>query len=90
METKTMNPDKTQEPNHEQLLKLLEMQVAAARERRAARETKRGNAGLIGLSIIVAGAAIALWMLTVLLEQMRPQRADRRESASAGAIEHAR
>ncbi len=90
METKTMNPDKTQEPNHEQLLKLLEAQVAAARERRTAREAKRSNAGIIGITFIVVCAGIALWMLTVLLEQMRPQRGERRESASAETIEHAR
>ena len=83
----SMNPDNTQEANPEQLLKLLETQVAAARERRAARETSRSKAGTIGLFIIVGGATIALWMLMLLLEQMRPQRAERRESASTAATE---
>ena len=85
-----MNADKTQEANPEQLLKLLEQQVADARDRRTARETSRSKGGTIGLFIIVGGAAIALWMLMLLLDQMRPQRGERRESASAGATEHNR
>ena len=86
----TMNPDKTQEANPEQLLKLLEAQVAEARNRRAARDSSRGKAGTIGLFIIVGGAAIALWILMMLLEQMRPQRGERNESASARPAESAR
>ena len=85
-----MNPHKTQEANPEQLLKLLEMQVADARNRRAARETSRGKAGTIGLFIIVGGATIALWMLMMLLDQMRPQRRERKESASAQPAQPAR
>ena len=90
METKTMTPDKTQEPNHEQLLKLLEMQVAAARERRAARATTRSKAGLIGIFVIAGGAAIALWVLLLVLEQMRPQHGTRVENAGAETKEAAR
>ena len=85
-----MNSDQTQEANPEQLLKLLEQQVADARDRRTARETSRGKAGTIGLFIIVGGAAIALWVLLLLLEQMRPQRGERRETTSAQAGELAR
>ena len=85
-----MNPHQTQEPNPEQLLKLLEAQVADARNRRTARETSRGKAGTIGLFIIVGGAAIALWVLMMLLDQMRPQRGGRNESASAQPAEGAR
>ena len=80
----------TQESNPEQLLKLLEMQVAVARERRAARETGRGHAGTAGLFIIVAGAAFALWMLTVLLDQMRSQQGERKDNASVAPAESAR
>ena len=76
MEKTSISSDKTQEPNSEQLLKLLETQVAAARERRMARESGRGKAGTIGLFIIIAGAAFALWMLTLLLENVRPQRGE--------------
>ena len=85
-----MNADNTQEANPEQLLKLLETQVSAARDRRAARETSRSKAGMIGLFIIVGGAAIALWMLMLLLEQMRPEHAEHRESASAQAARMSR
>ncbi len=85
-----MIANETRETNPEQLLKLLEMQVAAARERRAAREQGRSHAGTIGIFIIVAGAAFALWMLTVLLDQMRPQHGERKENASATPIERAR
>ena len=82
-----MNSDHTQEANPEQLLKLIETQVAAARSLRAARETSRGKAGTIGLFIIVGGAAIALWILLLLLEQMRPQHAEHRGNASAAIVE---
>ncbi|MEO6740041.1 MAG: hypothetical protein ABIP20_07305 [Chthoniobacteraceae bacterium] len=85
-----MNPDKTQEANPEQLLKLLEVQVAAARERRAAREGRRSKVGTIGLFIIIGGAALALWVLTLLLEEMRPQRGERKESGAAPAVENIR
>ena len=85
-----MIPDKTQEPNSEQLLKLLEMQVAAARDRRLARENSRSKAGMIGLFIIVGGAAIALWLLLLLLGQIHPQRAAHSESASAEVGERVR
>ena len=78
-----MNPEKTQEAQPEQLLKLLESQVAEARARRSERETSRGKAGMIGLFLIVGGAALALWVLMMLLEQMRPERGARRENASA-------
>ena len=85
-----MNSDHTQEANPEQLLKLIETQVAAARSRREARETSRGRAGTIGLFIIVGGAAIALWILMLLLDQMRPQHAEQRGNASAASVEIAR
>ena len=85
-----MNSDHTQEANPEQLLKLIETQVAAARSRRTARETSRGKAGTIGLFIIVGGAAIALWILMLLLDQMRPQHAEHRGNASAASVEIAR
>ena len=85
-----MNPDKTQDANPEQLLKLLEVQVAAARQRRATHETSRRKAGTIGLFIIIGGAALALWILTLLLEQMRPQRGGRTEKAAATAPENIR
>ena len=85
-----MNPDKTQEPNPEQLLKLIELQVASARERRLARDSGRGRAGTIGLVVIVGGAAIALWLLMLLLEPMRPQHGGGTESAGVQTKEAVR
>ena len=87
MENKTMSLDKTQEANPEQLLKLLEMQVTAARARRAAQETSRRSVGTVGLVIIIGGAAFALWMLSLLLGQMRPERGGNQEGTHAPAAE---
>lgn len=90
MDNKTMSLDKTQDANPEQLLKLLEMQVTAARERRAARETGRRTVGTVGLIIIIGGAAFALWMLSLLLGQMRPARGGNQENADGPAAEISR
>ena len=79
-----MNDDKNAQPQAEQLLKLLEGQIAASRARRIAPESSRGKAGVIGVVIIVIGAAIALWMLMVMLEQMRPQHGG--QAAPAGEV----
>ncbi len=85
-----MSRDKTQEPNSEQLLKVLELQLASARERRLARDAGRGKAGTLGIVVIVAGAAVALWVLSAMLEQMRPQHGERMESAGAASNEGVR
>ena len=90
MEKTSISSDKTQEPNSEQLLKLLEAQVAAARERREVRETRRSKAGTIGLFIIIGGAALALWMLMLLLDQMRPQRAASNANGAVPPVANAR
>jgi hypothetical protein len=66
------------------------MRLAESRNRRTARETGRGKAGTIGLVVIVGGAAIALWVLLLVLEQMRPQHGTGRESAGADTKEVAR
>jgi hypothetical protein len=77
METVAMNkPEKTQEPHPEQLLKQLEAQMNASRQRRTARESGLSKNGVIGIVIILVGAAIALGMLMMMLEQMRPQGAE--------------
>ncbi len=85
-----MNADKTQEANPEQLLKLLELQVAAARERRTSGEIRRSKAGTIGIFVIIGGAALALWILTLLLEQMRPQRGEPHEVVNVSTAEGGR
>lgn len=77
METVAMNkPEKTQEPQPEQLLKQLEAQMFASRQRRAAQESGRSKKGIIGIVIILVGAALALGILMMMLEQMRPQAAE--------------
>ena len=65
---------------------MLDLQLAAARERRSARGGERSHAGLIGLVVIMAGAAVALWLLMTMLEEMRPSRAEESEPV-AGAVE---
>jgi hypothetical protein len=69
-----MNPEQNVKPEAEQLLKLLDMQLAAARERRNAKGNSRSHAGIIGLAVILGGAALALWMLMFMLEEMRPEK----------------
>jgi hypothetical protein len=86
METNAMNNiDKTHEPQPEQLLKMIESQLAAARERRLARETNRSKTGVIGIVTIVVAATVALWMLMVMLEQMRPAAMDGAERVNIEA-----
>lgn len=79
-----MTDDKNAQPQAEQLLKLLESQIAASRARRTAPDSSRSKAGLIGVIVIVIGAAIALWLLMVMLEQMRPQHGG--QAAPAGEV----
>ena len=66
-----MNQDNSPQPQTEQLLNMLEAQIAASRAQRTSQNSSRSKTGLIG--VIVIGAAVALWMLMVMLEQMRPQ-----------------
>src|SRR5258708_37216174 len=66
---KAMNEKQTPQPEAEQLLRLLDMQLAAARERRPARESSRSKTGVTGLVVGVMGAVIAQVMLMMLLVQ---------------------
>ena len=68
-----MSDDKNAQPQAEQLLKLLEGQIAASRARRATPDASRSKAGLLGVILIIGVAAFALWLLMAMLEQMRPQ-----------------
>jgi hypothetical protein len=79
-----MNEEKTPQPEADQLLKVIEMQMAASRARRITRESSRSRTGVIGIVVIVVGAAVALWMLLIMLEQMRPEH---REQAGASNAE---
>ena len=81
-----MNEEKSPQPQTEQLLKMIEMQIAASRERRAVKESGRSKAGLIGLVVIMIGAAVALWMLMEMIEQMRQQRLGQPEQPAAATL----
>ena len=81
-----MNEEKSPQPQTEQLLKMIEMQIAASRERRAVKESGRSKAGLIGLVVIMIGAAVPLWMLMEMLEQMRQQRLEQPEQPAAATL----
>lgn len=81
-----MNEEKTPQPQAEQLLKLLDMQLAAARERRGAKDFKRSNTGMIGLVVIVTGAAVALWILMTMLEGMRPPQPQNQPAPAAAEM----
>ena len=54
-----MNDQPTQQPDPEQLLKVLEMQMAASRERRLARESSTNRTGIVGI-VVVTVATITL------------------------------
>lgn len=71
-----MNDKQTPQADPEQLMKLLDMQMAASRQRRMADESTRSRTGMIGIVVIVIGAAVALGMLMMMLEQMRPEHRD--------------
>ncbi|MEQ1860123.1 MAG: hypothetical protein ABMA13_09320 [Chthoniobacteraceae bacterium] len=72
-----INPTKSTEPTPEQLLKLLEMQIATKRARR--RTTPRHRAAVVAtaLLLIVLGAVAALLILQQTVAEMpRGNRAD--------------
>lgn len=71
-----MNDKQTPQADPEQLLKLLDVQMAASRQRRQAQESARSRAGMIGIAVIVIGAAVALGMLMMMLQEMRPEHRD--------------
>lgn len=61
-------------PTPEQLLKLLDAQMVASRQRRESQGTNRTAVRIFLLGFIVVGAALALWVLMYMLEEMRPNR----------------
>jgi hypothetical protein len=63
---------KSEQPTPEQLLRMLDLQMTAMRERRSAQTPNRGPLRIFAVGIIVVGAALALWVLMYLLEDMRP------------------
>ena len=66
--------NKPQTPTADQLLQLLDIQLTATRERRTASESNRTTFRVLALAFIVIGAAVSLWVLMYVLEEMRPQK----------------
>jgi hypothetical protein len=65
----------SQQPNAEQLLKLLDSQMAALRQKREVNSPNRNAVRVFSLCVIVFGAALALWVLSYMLDEMRPGKA---------------
>lgn len=68
--------NKSPEPTPEQLLKMLDIQMATLRERRSAQAPSRTAMRVFSLSFILIGVALALWVLMHLLEEMQATRPD--------------
>jgi hypothetical protein len=63
----------SQQPTAEQLLKLLDTQLASMRQKREVESPSSRNAlRVFSLCVIVFGAALALWVLMYMLDEMRP------------------
>jgi hypothetical protein len=67
-----MSDDQTKsaEPTPEQLLKLLDLQIAAKRERRAATPSRRGALIAVALVVIICGALVALLILQQMIADL--------------------
>jgi|GEM_PF-5495469 len=70
MEAKT----KPQEATPEQLLKMLDLQLAQMRQKRAVEPGNKNAIRVFSLCVIVFGAALALWVLMYMLDEMKPQK----------------
>jgi hypothetical protein len=60
-----------QQPTPDQLLRLLDIQMAESRRKREAQATKSNTFRVLAMVIIVGGAALALWVLMYMLDEMR-------------------
>ena len=60
------------QPTPEQLLKLLDVQMEASRRARDTRKESRASMRILSIGIIVVVAFVALWLLMMMLEEMRP------------------
>ena len=81
-----MDDNKPAEPSAEQLLKMLDLQLAASRERRAGRGggSSRTTFRVGALVLVLAVLFAALWALSFLIEEMRPAQ---REGQPVEAVE---
>ncbi len=63
----------SQQPSAEQLLKVLDTQLAAMRQKREVDgSSNRNGLRVFSLCVIIFGAALALWVLMYMLDEMRP------------------
>jgi len=69
-----MDENKSAQPTPEQLLKLLEAEIGASRQKRIKQETKRRTIQVVGIILIVIGAAIALCILMFMLDDLQSER----------------
>jgi hypothetical protein len=63
-------PNKSPEPTPEQLLKLLDLQIAAARSRKRGNPRNRVVLAVAAVFIIFLGALVALFLLQTMVEDM--------------------
>jgi hypothetical protein len=59
------------QPSPEQLLKLLDAQMEASRRNRETHKDNRMSMRILSIGVIVVVAFVALWLLMVMLEEMR-------------------
>jgi hypothetical protein len=61
-----------EQPSPEQLLKMLDLQMETSRQLRANRGDKRSPMRTLTIAIILLVMMAALWVLMMILEEMRP------------------
>ena len=82
---KTTDENKSTQPTPEQLLKLLEVEIGASRQKRVKLESKRRTIQVVSIMVIVVGTAIALWVLMFMLEDFQSEHT-RNASESQGMM----
>jgi hypothetical protein len=64
------------QPTPEQLLKLLDAQMEVSRKSREGHKDSRTSMRILSIGIIVVVAFVALWLLMVMLEEMKPAKTE--------------
>jgi hypothetical protein len=73
-----------EQPSPEQLLKMLDLQMQTSRQARAGRSQNRNSTRILTISILLLVMMAALWVLMMILEDMRPEKpASAREAVPA-------
>ena len=72
MNAKTMESQDSAQLDSEQLLKMLDLQLIAVRQRREGKETSRMGFRVFSIAAILFLLMGALWVAMYLLEEMRP------------------